>query len=123
MHTPAKPTKTVATSKTHAPDDQAEFALTITNDPLPAWRSSPVLKYHTTFDKLSLGQGLRMPTAHVGKVAASLRKYIKVKGLKAHAKIALRYKGTDGIQDAGFGRVWLLAGVSEFPSKKAGKVA
>ncbi len=95
------------------PDTLVDCGLTITNDPLPAKRAAPLYKYHPVFERMRLGQSLRVPTANVGRVSASLRKYIEVKGNKAHVKSQTRY-----CEDAGFGRVWLLAGVSQMPKRK-----
>jgi len=97
-----------ASVQEHAIDDSIGFDIAITNDPLPPSRSAPLYKYRPKFESMAMGQALRMPTANVGKVAGAMRKWVEITGKKAHVKSMQRY-----CEDAGYGRVWLLDGVSK----------
>lgn len=82
--------------------------LSITDDALPARRALPKHKYHAVFAGMKMGQSVRCPTSSVGKVSGAMRKYVELKGLKAHVKSVIRFD-----DDTGYGRVWLL----ETPTK------
>ncbi|MBP9149214.1 MAG: hypothetical protein KBG00_10580 [Rhodoferax sp.] len=115
--TPYKPPVVVEVS--HCPLQPESLAplqmlgLSITSDPLPVTRAVSLYKYHPIFDRMEFGQSLRTPTANVGKVAGAMRKWIGMKGKTAHVKSSPRY-----CDDSGYGRVWLLAGASQMPSRK-----
>ena len=96
-----------------APIYPTDLGLSITNDPLPASRTAPIFKYDTLFDGMTPGQSLRVQTSRVGSVVHAMRKYIGRKGRTQHVKSQPRYQ-----KDTGFGRVWLLDGLSQVPKRK-----
>jgi len=86
------------------PDD-----LQITDDPLPAGRVVAVKKYAEIFGKIKLGQGIRVQTESVDRVANALRKYLETSTKKGQIKSTRTYiDPRTGKADTGFGRVWLL---------------
>lgn len=134
MQKPAKPAKTKRTTEDYstpyqppaaevaaepaAPADDADLdslGLSITNDPFLA-SAVGGNKYSTVFERMQLGQCVRVRTDSVDKVSNALRKWVGYKGLSAHVKARPSY-----CTDTGFGRVWLLAGPSSYPSRKKGE--
>lgn len=96
-----------------------DLSLEITNDPLPGKRAAIPHKYHAVFDRMATGQSLRVPEDFVGRVAVALRKYIELKNKKANVKSCLRFKDKNGVEDTGFGRVWMLDGAAKPMAKRA----
>jgi hypothetical protein len=76
--------------------------LEICSDPLPAGRANPGNKYEALYSQLTLGQCIKCQPGEVGRVANSLRKWVK----------GQRQGGTvRSIRDYGDGkgRVWWIA--------------
>lgn len=116
-----KESLTVASSQPAdpVPVDPIDLGLSITSDPLPASRAAPPYKYHPIFERMALGQALRVPTANVGKVSGAMRKWIGMEGVQAHTKSTRHYVNpVSKATDTGYGRVWLLARVSQVPKRK-----
>jgi len=78
--------------------------LEIKNDPLPPNRALPMHKYHPVFDRMKVGQCVRCLTKDVGKVSGALRKYMEIKRKPGQVRTTTTYPN-----DAGYGRVWMLA--------------
>lgn len=98
----------------HTPDlNPAD--LEICNDPIPASRVHVGNKYTEKFAALKMGQGLKVPTVHIGKVANSLRKWIADRKLDAHVRSVQVYPGCT------MGRVWLREGKLQANKKRTGK--
>ena len=79
-------------------------SLQICNDPIPAHRSVKEGKYKAIFDKLKVGQAIKVPSANAQTVATALRKEV-------NGKYAVKSMHNYG---DGMGRVWLL----EWPKKQ-----
>ena len=85
-------------------------SLEIRSDPVPPTRPSIGFKYEPVFSKLRPGQCVRCKTSEVGTVSGSLKKYLKMKNKPGMVKATTRYVDpTNGEEDKGYGRVWLLA--------------
>lgn len=100
------------------PVAQVVSALSITNDPLPARRVAPLYKYDSDFNQLQMGQALRDVTANISKLSNALRSYIRRTKKVAHVLSCPRFTDAQGVEDAGFGRVWMVAGASKMPSRR-----
>ncbi len=91
-------------TRMHKPFDPSNME--ITDDPIPEGRQLPPNKYVPIFEKMKMGQALKVPGRSVGSVCTAMRKWIEEKKLDAHIKATERYKDCPD----GLGRVWLQAG-------------
>lgn len=80
--------------------------LTISNDPIPAQRSQPPMKYESLFSQLQHGQCIVCETAESSKIGHALNTWLDKKGRRDVVKTMREYP-VDGK-----GRVWLLPPVA-----------
>jgi len=77
--------------------------LVICDDPLPAARALPDLKYQAVFDKMVPGKCIKCAPKDVGKVAGGLRNHFARMGITDKIKTTACYEAD------GMGRVWWVS--------------
>lgn len=77
-------------------------SLVICNDPLPASRALPLLKYESLFGAMKPGQCVKCQPEQTGKLAVALRKYMERHNIEGSIKSMTRYPSDQ------MGRVWML---------------